>query len=94
MKKLLAVFMIAMAAAFFTVGPVMADSDKKKCDKKARYGGHGGGFLGGDGVTVTVESTDDGIIVRYSAKKKDKIKELQIKGEMMNLKKELKELKK
>lgn len=94
MNKFLTVFMIAMAAMVFTASPSFADKDKK-CDKKSRYGGHGGGgFLGGEGVSVSVENTDDGIIVRYSAEKKDKIKELQLKGEMMNLKKELKELKK
>ncbi len=92
MKKFLAVFMIAMAAAVFTASPSFADKDKKGCEKKYRHGG--GGFLGGEGVTVTVENTDDGVIVRYSAKKKDKIKELQLKGEMMRIKKELKVLKK
>lgn len=97
MKKALMVLAVVMSVAMITAGSSFADSDKKGCDKKSRYGAHGGGhggWLGGDGVTVTVESTDDGVIVRYSAKKKDKIKELQLKGEMMNLKKELKELKK
>ena len=93
MNKILAVFMIVMASAVFTASPSFADKDKKQCDKKGRYGGHGGGhWLGGKGVNVEIKETENGVVVTYSSKNKDKVKELHIKSKMMNLKRELKEL--
>lgn len=75
---------------------------KKGCDKEKRHGkyggrGHGGGqggWLGGEGVDVSVKETKNGIVITYSSKDKDKVKELHLKGEMIKIKNELKELKK
>lgn len=108
MKNFLVIFAIAITVAVFSYNVTFADSDKKECvgeeckkkgcDKAKRHGKYGGrghgSWLGGEGVDVSVKETKNGIVITYSSKDKDKVKELHLKGEMIKIKNELKELKK